>query len=199
MISVKKRAELIATVFVLIAALASSSCSEDKASELTRRYFGALNSLDFRLAGELLGDENFYSNVTDSLQDDTLSYYEKIQYESFIKLVYENISVEILKSEERDEGYSVDIAVSSYAARDILSCHESLLDKFKQSEQYKQAAEANKYVLLCEYIPEMYESMKDILTKTQSKLNITITQNDNGDFLIKADKKLFDAIAGIKE
>ncbi len=192
-----KRSLRRAAVILCVAALCLSlaGCGND-AEKTVKEFFAALNSGDYRQAGRLVGDENYYAAATEP-DDGELTYYEKLDAELFIGTVFANVSVKLSGSEKQAGGiWLVYGTVSAYDTAEMDAFLQAETQKIMTGDDYLAADDTQKYVLLCRSLPDIYAAMTAALTEKETETAFTVKTDAGGAMYIVPGAELAKALSG---
>ena len=188
-----KYKKIICIFLILISTVSLSSCA-NKAENLVVTYFDCLSSLEFIKAGECVGDETRYEFLVEEL-DENESYLDYVSNESFIDFVYSSLECTVLSSEKVGEEWVVQCEITAYDVEEITKLHQDEIAKHTATQDYLAMESGEQYVSLCEFIPIIYSSNKEMLTRKQSTIDIKVV-TDEGKLILVDGLSLYDAIAG---
>ncbi|NLW70585.1 MAG: DUF4878 domain-containing protein [Eubacteriaceae bacterium] len=190
------KAEILFVSLIVFVAMTLCSCGEMSAPQrAVCDYFDALKALDFASAEKLIGSPGAYSQLTAVLSGET-GLIENISEKCFIEFIYTNLSVKVTDCRQSGDKAQVSIKVTARNTDRVSEKFREALTIFTESEAYNSGSETQKYLSICEYIPEIFEDMKKEVPAVTTKIEITVYLNEQEEWIISPNKTLFDAISG---
>ncbi len=191
-----KTKKIILLIVVAVLSCSLFSCAQNEAEKTVLSYFNALNDLDFTKAGEYLGNKDAYSSIINETENESSGIYEQLVSKQFVSIVYKNVSIKIIKTEQQGDICLVSCIVSAYSTDEINEFFRNKTQSVLQSEAYINSEESDKYIMLCESVENIFLKAQEQLVKKDTEITIKV-KKDNDAFVIIPEKQLFDAISGL--
>ncbi len=182
---------------ILLISLVLSGCNRKSGySVIVEDFFYCLNKYDFQSAAALLGSENAYDSVIEAYTKEYETQLEKVENVNYIEFIYGHVSCNVTGEEIHDDTATVTVEITAYNTDAVFVYKQNAVTKFMSSEEYINADEAEKYIMLCEYIPNIYKDMEYDLTPVTATINLTVSKTENS-YVITPQIALFDALSGM--
>jgi len=191
-----RRLYAVTLCIVLILSSFSACAGFSREERLVRRYFECLQEMDFAAAGKCLGDEEIYSGLISDMDGTSgTDLYGRIQATYFASFIYTRVSVRLIGCEK--DG-SDTLVTADVTACDSAWITEKVTDAqlgLTESDEYLAAEPQERYLMLCNNIPEIYMTFGDTVPTVTSRVVIQVTGTGEGMHIVPQDS-LFRAIGG---